>query len=389
MRVDKEYLNKLKKKYGVETLWSWSKYHSYKEDPYGWMLKYIRHEKETKSNIYTVEGGRCHDIIERFYKKEILYEDMVKEYEDILMELNLAELKYNRKDEEANKKTAEKYENCVRLFFKNHVPIEGKVITEQFVTIKVGDNIFQGYIDFLHKENGYYTITDWKTSSIYIGEKIKKECGQLVLYAESLIQRGIPLDKIKIRWDFLKYCNVEYQLKGKDKETGLNKTKETKAERIKWVDKIKNNLKMWLKEDGYEELEIEDMVQTSIENNNLDNIPKSIQDRYKLSDCYVYIPLTQELIDDLKEDIIKTIGEIEEKVKDYNIYMEQDEIDEAEHLFWTEIDDKNAFYFYNLCEYSSSQHKPYKEYLDNLNIWVKKDKEDGEVDLDDDWLNDL
>lgn len=390
MRVDKEYLNKLKKKYHVDELWSWSKYNSYKIDSYGWMLKYIRHEKETKSSIYAVEGGIVHDIIEKFYNKEIEYKDMIDLYNNKLEEIKLSGLKYNRKDDKANQKTADKYEGSIKLFFNNHIPINSKVITEQFVTINVGGNIFQGYIDFLHKENDNYIITDWKTSTIYQGEKVKKESGQLVLYAESLIQRGIPIDKIKIRWDFLKYCNIEYQLKGKDKETGLNKTKETKALRIEWVDKIKTNLKMWLKQEGYEELEIEDMVQTAIENNNLDNIPESIRNKYKLTDCYVYIPLTQELIDELKEDIINTIKEIKEKEKDYEIYMEEGEERLAEELFWIEIDDNNSFYFNNLCGYSSKVHKPYKEYLESLNIWVKKDdnKEIQDDELDD-WLKDL
>lgn len=390
MRVNKEYLNKLKKKYHVDELWSWSKYNSYKIDSYGWMLKYIRHEKETKSSIYAVEGGIVHDIIEKFYNKEIEYKDMIDLYNNKLEEITLSGLKYNRKDDKANQKTADKYEGSIKLFFNNHIPINSKVITEQFVTINVGGNIFQGYIDFLHKENDNYIITDWKTSTIYQGEKVKKESGQLVLYAESLIQRGIPIDKIKIRWDFLKYCNIEYQLKGKDKETGLNKTKETKALRIKWVDKIKTNLKMWLKQEGYEELEIEDMVQTAIENNNLDNIPESIRNKYKLTDCYVYIPLTQELIDELKEDIINTIKEIKEKEKDYEIYMEEGEERLAEELFWIEIDDNNSFYFNNLCGYSSKVHKPYKEYLESLNIWVKKDdnKEIQDDELDD-WLKDL
>jgi hypothetical protein len=386
-RKSKEYLDKLKEKYSVDVLWSWSKYNSYKTDKYGWMLKYIRHEKETKTSIYGTSGGNVHDIVEKFYKKEITYEQMIEEYETKLFEMNMAELKYNRKDEKANEKIADKYEGCIRLFFQNHVPIEGKVITEQFVTIKVGNNIFQGYVDFINKDNeGNYIITDWKTSTLYVGKKVEKECGQLVLYAESLIQKGVPIDKIKIRWDFLKYCNIEYQLKGIDKETNLHKTKETKELRDRWVSKIANNLKMWLKEFEYDELEIEDIVQTSISNNNLDNVPSEIQNKYKLSDCYVYIPLTQEIINELKQNIIKTIDEIKQKEKDYLVYMEQGEIDKAEELFWTEIDKTNEFYFANLCGYSSKQHKPYKEYLDTLNLFVKQDNNE---ELSDDWLSDL
>lgn len=388
-RKSKEYLNKLKEKYKVDQLWSWSKYNSYKTDPYGWMLKYIRHEKETKTSIYGTSGNAVHDIVEKFYKNEITYEQMLEEYESKLFEMNMAELKYNRKDDKANEKIADKYENCIRLFFQNHIPIEGKVITEQFVTIKVGNNIFQGYIDFVHKEGDTYIITDWKTSTLYVGKKVEKECGQLVLYAESLIQKGVSLDDIKIRWNFLKYCNIEYQLKGIDKVTKLHKTKETKELRDRWVSKVENNLKMWLNEFGYNELEIEDMVQTSINNNNIGNMPKEIQEKYKLSDCYVYIPLTQEVINELKNNIIETINEIEQKEKDYNEYMEQGDTDKAEETFWTEIDDKNQFYFANLCGYSAKQHKPYKEYLDTLNLFVKQDKEEGKIDIEDDWLKDL
>lgn len=389
MRTSKEQLNKIKKKYNVDTLWSWSRYNSYKTDPYGYMLNYIKHEKGTKESIYGVSGGVVHDIIERFYKKEITYEQMIEEYESKLFEMNIAGLKYNRKDEKANESIADKYEGCIRLFFQNHIPIESKVITEQFVTIKVGENVFQGYIDFVNKdEEGNYIITDWKTSTLYVGEKAIKESGQLVLYAESLIQRKIPLDKIKVRWNFLKYCTITSQLKGIDKETKLHKTRESKELRDRWVGKIANNLKMWLKESGYDELEIEDMVQVSINNNNLDNIPEDIRNRYKVEDCYVYIQLTQELIDELKRNITKTINEIKQKEKDYDEYIEQGDIDSAEHLFWTEVTEKNAFFFNNLCNYSSKQHKPYKEYLDNLNMWVKQDenKDDG---LDDDWLKDL
>lgn len=381
-RVSKEKLEKIKNKYKVNELWSWSKYNSYKTDPYGWYLKYILHEKETKHSIWGISGGNIHDIIERFYQKQINYEYMIVEYEDKLFEMNMAELKYNRKDEKANEKLASRYEDCIKLFFQQHIPIQGKVITEQFVTIKVGDNIFQGYIDFIHKDNeGNYIITDWKSSTIYTGKKIHKEKGQLVLYAESLIQKGVSIDNIKIRWNFLKYCTVTYTLKSKDKETKKNKTSQGNYLRNEWVDSIKNNLKMWLAETKeYDELKIDEMVDIAVKNNNLNNIPKDIQDRYSIEDCYVYIPLTQESINELKEDIIDTIDEINRNKKVY-------ETTEDDKIWWTEIDKSNEFYFANLCGYSPKQHKPYAQYLEDINLFVN-DKKDNE-DIDDSWLDEL
>lgn len=383
-RKSKEYLNKLKNKYNVDTLWSWSRYNSYKTDPYGYLLHYIRHEPETKLNIYSVSGGICHDILEEMYLKKIKYEDMLQLYENKLFEMNVSELKYDRNDEEKNKNIASKYEDNMRLFFQQHIPVEAKVKTEQFIIIKVDKYIFQGYIDFIHKDkDGNYIITDFKTSTIYVGQKIIHERGQLVLYAESLIQMGVPLEKIKIRWNFLKYCTTEYQLKGIDKETKQHKIKNRNSLRNKWVKGIENNIRMWLVILEYDELEIEDMVQTCIENNNLNSLPKELQDKYKISDCYVYISLDQEILDELKETIKNTLDEIIKKEKEYRET-------EDDKLFWTEIDKSKEYYFYCLCGYSRQQHKPFDEYLNNINMFVEDTYDSKNIkNTDMDWLNDL
>ena len=402
-RKSKQQLERIKKKYNVDQLWSFSKFNTYRTDKFGFMLKYIRHEKETKTSIWGVSGGGIHDIIERFYTKEIAYEEMLPQYEDKLFNMNLAELKYNRKDEEANRKLGDKYEANIRLFFQQHQIIPFKLITEQFVTIKIGKYVFQGYIDGVFKDDkGIYNIIDWKSSTMYVGKKVQKESAQLVLYAESLIQKGIPIEQISIKWNFLKYCLIEYQLKGIDKETKLHKVKTTKGLRTEYVCKLENNLKMWLKESGYDELEIEDMVQTAIENNNLDNMPKEISEKYNVSDCYVGIPLTQDVVDDLKSNVKETLDEININTHEYNQLMlmvkETDDkkiqnkyIELAEDLFWTEIDSTNQFFFNNLCGYSAKQHKPYKQYLDSLDFFVKEEYKSSskENEEDDDWLKDL
>jgi len=382
-RKTKEQIKRLQKKYNVDRLWSWSRYNSYKTDPYGFMLHYIKHEPETRQNIYGVSGGICHDILEQFYLGETTYENMVNMYEDRLFEMNVADLKYDRNDEEKNKKIAKKYETCMRLFFQEHVPVTANVKTEQFVIIKVGEYVFQGYIDFVHKEEDNYIVTDFKTSTIYSGAKILKEGGQLILYAESLIQKGVPLENILCRWNFLKYCTVQMTLKGKVKEKGLHKTKTTKSLRQEWVSDISTNMKMWLKEAGYEELEIEDIVQTAIENNTLENLPEHIKNKYSVDDCYVYVPITQEVIDELKSDIINTLDEIVEKEKEYAKTKDDS-------LFWTEIDKSKEYYFYALCGYNRSQHKPFDEYLKDIEMFMNNTKKVAEEDSEDmDWLTDL
>ena len=94
-----EELNEICKNLNVKVLDSWSKYHCYKQDKWEAFLKYVLHEKEDRTNgIYAVSGGYCHDIIEKLYSGEIEYKDMINLYEDSLLTMNIAELKYDRND---------------------------------------------------------------------------------------------------------------------------------------------------------------------------------------------------------------------------------------------------------------------------------------------------
>ncbi len=89
------------------------------------------------------------------------------------------------------------------------------------------------------------------------------------------------------------------------------------------------------------------------------------------SDCYVYVPLTQKLIDKWSNDIIATIKDIEAREKDY-------QQNQNEKIFWDNEEDikKESYYFSASCGYSGAIHKPYGEYLQKL-----KDKENGKENL--------
>ena len=358
-RLTWDELNKIKKKYNVSMLYSWSRIHTFMTSPWEYLLKYIQHIKEDRRDcIYAPMGGLAHDIIERFYSGKIKYEDMLNEFEDgWVVNYEVSNLKFDRNDEEHDKKIATKYYFDLKHFFKTHSVLTHKPALEKFVTAKIGNNVLQGYIDCCFKDDdGCFNIIDWKTSTIYRGKKAEEECGQLVVYAIALHQIGVPFDKIKIAWNFLKFCNVEYVQKN-------GETKVREIERYKIGESLQTNARMWLKDAGYSNDDIENYLSDLMYFNDISVLPEEISSKYKVSDCYVYVPLTQELIDRWYNEINSTIIEILTREAQYAKTH-----DEA--IFWDDDDSikQESYYFSTLCGYSANLHKPYRQYLDSIGV---------------------
>lgn len=353
-RLTSEELQTLMKNEGVSRIWSWSKWNCFHTSPYEYFLKYILHKKEDRTDcIYTTTGGIAHDIMERRYTGKLPYEQMIDDFEDgWVTAFNIAEMKFDRNSPEKNDKISQKYYENLKHFFMNHTPLKYKPVIEQFVKAKIGDNLFQGYIDVCFKDDeGNFNILDWKTSSIYKGKKAENECGQLVVYAIGLNQQGVPMDKIRICWNFLKYVSIQYE-----QANGVVKTRE--VERCKIGESLQTNAKMWLKKLGYAD-QVDDYLKLLLDTNDIECLPKEVQEKYIISDCYVYVPLTDELINRWKETIISTINDIELREKDY----EETQSDKA---FWDtdESVETQSYYFSTLCGYSPNLHLPYKAYLE-------------------------
>lgn len=380
IRKTREELNEICKNLNVKVLDSWSKYHCYKQDKWEAFLKYVLHEKEDRTNgIYAVSGGYCHDIIEKLYSGEIKYKDMINLYEDSLLTMNIAELKYDRNDAEKNERIANKYENCVRHFFQNHNVIEQPHRIEHFITIRICDDIvLQGYIDFLFTEKYFdengnektrVRIVDWKTSTRYSGKKIDQESGQLLIYAEGIRQAlGIPLEDIVCEWNFLKYVTVTYEQKNRKK-------KDRYIERNVIGESLVNTAKMWLKEFGYED-DIDFFVDKMVLENTLDYLPEEVRGKFEIKDCYVQVPLSEEKINELKSDIADTIHEFREKEKEYKET-------EDEMLFWQDVTDADAFRLATLSGYSRKLHKPYDVYLKEQEMFKNQSGDDDFDDIED------
>ena len=357
-------LQEIMKQMNVSRIWSWSKWNCFKNSWYEYYLKYIAKVDEDRANsIYVTTGGLAHNILEDFYEGKISYEQMADDFEDgWVTAFDIADLKFDRNNSEHNDKIAGKYYEDLKHFFMNHKPVKYKILLEQFVKSMIGNNLFQGYIDACFKdEEGNVHIVDFKTSSIYKGKKAEDEAGQLIIYAIGLHQQGIPFEKIFICWNFLKYVSVQYE-----QANGAIKTRE--IERAEIGEKLQANAKTWLKKLGYTD-QIDDYLKLLLDTNSIECLPKNVQEKYVISDCYVYVPITDVLIERWVNDIVTTIKDIELREEDYQT-MKEKGISEAEcsKVFW-DSDEKvkeKSYYFATLCAYSPSLHLPYKAYLDRL-----------------------
>lgn len=433
MRKTYEELNTLKEQLQTDRLWSWSRKNCVHNSLYEYFLKYIKHEKEDrKDSIYVVTGGLCHDIIEKFYSGEITKDQMLDEFEYAwTAAYKISDLKFNRNDSERNNNIADKYYKDLKCFFKDHNEITDEIALEQFVIAKVGQEYFQGYIDAMTVDkNGKYSIIDWKTSTIYLGEKAKNECGQLVLYAMALNQNGIPYEDIRIGWNFLKYVNVyvekpEYINLKWITAKGEEKIKE-KLNKSKLADTLKASVKALLKAEGFDKNDIEKIIEKMIESNSIEMLPQEVKSKIYIEQIESEVKprrierslLGEELQANVKAQM-KRLEYSEDEIFEYldaliqsndinclpenvrNKYTIEDcyvyvelteellkhwETDIIETLkmirekeaeyektkdesIWMEsIEDveNNSFYFANLCAYSANKHKPYKLYLEKL-----------------------
>ncbi len=384
-RKTNEELEQIKKELNVSRLWSWSRLNTYMTDPYEYLLKYILKIPEDRNDsIYNVSGTISHESMEEFYKGKLNHQKMLKLYEDKLFEFNTMGLLYDRTDKDKNEKIAKKYEDCMRHFFLNHKRITNKPIIEPFILIKIGNQYFQGYIDFLNVEvrdgRKKVILTDWKTSSIYKGQKLIDNSGQLLLYAEGIHQNNnIPYDDIIIRFNFMKYVNVSYTQKKGD-------IKIRQIERNIIGESLQSNAKMWLKHFEYNENQIDIFLEQMINTNGIECLPDEVKEKFEINDCYVEVELNEKIINNHKNKIINIITEIIKKENEFEKTKDKD-------IFWQDVTRENSYYHANLSGYSANLHLPYKRYLEELEnnsqddlLGVLDNKKDS---LDLDWLDEI
>lgn len=129
-------------------------------------------------------------------------------------------------------------------------------------------------------------------------------------------------------------------------------------ERCKIGESLQSNAKVWLKAGSYD---VDKYLKLLLDTNDIDCLPDDVKEKYVISDCYVYVPLTDKLVKEWQDKINATLYDIESREKDYGMTKN-------EKYFWdTEESVKSqSYYLSTLCGYSPNLHLPYKEYLEKL-----------------------
>ena len=303
MRLSKEELKKKIKENNCDDSLSWSKLNTFVEDPYSFKLKYLDKIKEEKRNAYAFLGDIVHSSLEAFYNNEIDKKQMIEKFQQGLADQHAMKINFV-KDEDKNQSIEEKYYTCILNFLNNYTKKSSKSKLEQFVGMPFDHYYMQGYIDHVYplkveeneKNKTYVVIEDFKTSTAYSGKAIDEKAGQLKLYAIMLSNNyNIPIENIKIGWNFLKYAQINYKQKN-------GKIKTSNVERNELDIKLQSKIKTVAKTMGYTEEDINNFY--SIISNNLkeyknvnilDGLPVEFTEYITIQDCFVEIPFSKQI----------------------------------------------------------------------------------------------
>lgn len=343
-RLNKEQLQKVKDMYGVDRIWSFSRLNKFHTCPWDYWATYIEHLDIDSSSEYTFWGTKSHDLIQDELGGKIKYEDMIDVWEKEVEEWENDPNGYKFD----NKKIKDGYINNLTHYFTfTQVPENTqKLVNEKPVKVVVGNqpHVFVGYIDTEYiDEEGNLVLVDYKTSSKsgFSKAKLPEKSMQLKLYAIGEHQRtGLPYEKIKARFDMMKYCVVHYQ-----QENG--KWKESVQERSEWVYKMNNKLKTKLPKLGYDPIETDELIIKASQENSMKCLPQEVQDQFYITNYYIEIDINEEDLEELEQDIANQCDAILE-------FEKQDDLES-----YLEVNypyDPNNYYDKKLCGYHTSKY---------------------------------
>lgn len=382
MRLKHNQLNALKKKYKVDRIWSFSRVSTFLQCAWEYKMRYIDKIRVPSDNVYTDFGTISHDLIQGLYEHKYSKEGMYEKWKNFVKNWEDDPLSHQFDSE----KIKSGYINNMDWYFRNPRSVDEKIINEKPVLSilrgKTRQYVFVGYIDSEYtNDDGVLTLIDYKTSSKsgFSPKGLKKKSMQLLLYAIGEHQhKGIPFDKIKCRFNMMKYCTVHFQ-----QENGNWKT--STQERSQWVYKMNNKLKTKLPKLGIDPIEVDELIIQASQDNSLECMPKEIQKQFCISNYYIDLDVSDESCKALEQKLTSYCDDI----MAFEALDDQETELEINHSY-----DPNNYYCKKLCAYHTSQ--AFKEQegiieqstLDNVDI-EKNIFDEDDADSDEDLIKEL
>jgi len=309
------------------TIYSISRINTFNQCQFEYYNTYVNKNRGL-GNCYSEVGSFTHDTIEKAYRNEIDIDnfDFAQKLHDKVFELEIMDIDFPSESIKTS------FINDMSHFAKTFKKLEGEFTLEKMFITKIGDKYLMGFIDALREHGENQTdIIDWKTSSKFTGSKLIHAGRQLIVYKLGLEETsGIKIDKVM--WNMLKYiyiCHV--QKNGNVKRKMVN--------RGKLIKEMYDSFQKELLSDGLDEIEVIMTLDKALETNDFHSLPTSITDKYWLEDCLLEYDVTEDKIEEVKEYILNTIAEIEDK--------DTSNIDE-----WKPLNlKKDSFYCNTLCSH--------------------------------------
>jgi hypothetical protein len=132
------------------------------------------------------------------------------------------------------------------------------------------------------------------------------------------------------------------------------KTKEKMCNRGKWVKECDSVIRKELSDNKIDEFEIDIMMEKAIAQNNLDNMPEYVKNKFSFSDCIIKYEVTKEL----EEEFISYVKET------HNNIIQKSRENELE---WNPVDIESESFFCNVLCGARRTCKHLKKYNDDKN----------------------
>lgn len=342
---------------GIKT-YSISKLNAINQCQYQAWLNYekkVEQEKRQKS-IYGIMGTVCHDRIEEFCHGEATLKDIEAAIQEEMDMMDLLGIQFPKGRNGSSSIKDNWLENMYRFSKEFKLPVEPgeselNIDTEKLMLYKLDDEHYlMGYADAIrNNSDGTVTLIDWKTSRDFDKSHVIEAGRQLVVYKLALEAAGVKVRECQ--WCMLKYCETTWTLK-----SGKQKSKVSEWRNL--IKDLQKQIEKSLKDLGYDEVDIDIIIQKGLKDNSWDVFPEEIRNKYDTHVYYRTYNITDEVIEE-------TLRYIKDSINQYESLGDEEN--------WKPCNiDKESFFCYNLCDFGGKSGLC-KYYVDYLNKFSKDD----------------